>query len=183
MYTPHKSLAAGVVLAVGALVAGCDHAPVAPEATAPLADTHATPDLSTGLIPFQVSVGFNVPFACLGGPVHLSGTVTGWYQEFITSSGQYSYEEYDDYSQLVASRGADTWHALPGSHEIWNQQASVTYETAVTLEHQGRTIFAPDEDDEPMLLFRHSIRRLKVPGGALLFDERTFSGTCLGTGS
>lgn len=184
MFTPRDraTLAAALAVAVGVLATGCDRQPTSPAVAR--AGVAADAAIVTGKVPFTFYANAYPPAVadCLGGPIHFFGPVSGWWEAHLTSSGQEGYQEYDDFSNLTATQGSQTWTAAPGSHEIWAENFPIgTAGMAAVLVHEGSTRFLSN-DGAPTLLFRHSIHVLERPDGTIEHDNVTVEVECLGVG-
>lgn len=175
MYRMRAVLPASLVPVIILLGAGCDAGPTAPASAAP-----STPTFSvTGVRqPFQGTAGFSAPAPCLGGDITITGPVSGWYQVLHTPTGTTEYTEYDDFSQLTASLGGETWTARPGSHEIWSESLPPVGDATRKVTHEGRTGFDPVDGEGPSLFFVHRIHGVLLPSGDLHFYNVTFEAYC-----
>lgn len=173
------TLAASLAVTVGVLATGCERQPTSPAVAR--AGVEADAAIVTGKHNFTVNgVSFYVPAPCLGGPIHITGSISGWWQANLTSSGQEGYQEYDDFSNLTATQGVQTWTAEPGSHEIWENNFSIVDGGTYVLVHEGRTRFLSN-DGAATLLFRHSIHNVWNPDGTMEVGNVTGQAYCLGT--
>jgi len=121
--------------------------------------------------------------ACLGlaDPLDITGTVSGWYQEWDLANGRMYATEYLDFTALSASEGEWSWTAGPGAHEIWRWNLGLEGDAAENITHEGRSLFV-GAGDAPDFILVHRVHQVLTPNLDLTVDNITpLTVECIGS--